>query len=99
MTETTKNSHQPRDDDDASSGAAPPPESTGAAASRGRMPRLPSFRASAALAAGMLAAGIGIGAAIGPAPSASFAGVNLPTLLAVLKGRQAATQTATAPPA
>jgi hypothetical protein len=44
-----------------------------AAAPSHRAPRLPSLRASAALAAGMLAIGVAVGAAIGPAPSASFA--------------------------
>ncbi len=46
-----------------------------------RAPRLPSLRASAALAAGMLAIGVAIGAAIGPAPSASFAGQNIAPLV------------------
>jgi hypothetical protein len=51
-----------------------------AATSFQRAPRLPSLRASAALAAGMLAIGVAVGAAIGPAPSASFAGSPIPML-------------------
>jgi hypothetical protein len=46
-----------------------------------RTPRLPSLRASAALAAGMLAIGVAIGAAIGPAPSASLAGQGIAPLV------------------
>lgn len=44
-------------------------------------PRLPSLRVTAALAAGMLALGVIAGAAIGPAPSTSFAGGRAPLLL------------------
>jgi hypothetical protein len=52
-----------------------------AAAPFRRAPRLPSLRASAALAAGMLAIGVAVGAAIGPAPSASFAGQQMAPLV------------------
>ncbi len=52
-----------------------------AAAPLQRAPRLPSLRASAALAAGMLAIGVAVGAAIGPAPSASFAGERVAPLV------------------
>lgn len=51
-----------------------------------------STRAAGALAAGTLALGIGVGAAIGPAPQASFAGdspevlAHLPQLLAAIAG-------------
>jgi len=45
------------------------------------VPRLPSLRVTAALAAGMLALGVAVGAAIGPAPSTSFAGERVPLLL------------------
>ncbi|HTR88963.1 MAG TPA: hypothetical protein VMG62_02500, partial [Solirubrobacteraceae bacterium] len=52
--------------------------------------RLPSLRVTAGLAAGMLALGVGIGAAIGPAPDASFAGSEvsklIPTLAAIAAG-------------
>jgi hypothetical protein len=44
-------------------------------------PRLPSLRVTAALAAGMLAIGVAIGAAIGPTPEVSLAGEQLPLLL------------------
>lgn len=47
-------------------------------------PRLPSLRASAMLAAGMLALGVAAGAAIGPAPSPSLANSSLPALLGSL---------------
>jgi hypothetical protein len=46
-----------------------------------RPPRLPSLRVTAVLAVGLLAIGVAIGAAIGPAPSASFAGNPVPLLL------------------
>jgi len=46
-----------------------------------RAPRLPSLRVTAVLAVGMLAIGMAVGAAIGPAPSASFAGNPVPLLL------------------
>jgi hypothetical protein len=44
-------------------------------------PRLPSTRVVAALAAGMLALGVAVGAAIGPAPETSLAGERIPLLL------------------
>jgi hypothetical protein len=52
-----------------------------AAAPFRRTPRLPSLRASAALAVGMLAIGVAVGAAIGPAPSASLAGQQVAPLV------------------
>jgi hypothetical protein len=56
------------------------------AAARGA-PRLPSFRTSAVLAVVMLALGVGVGAAIGPAPASSLAGGSrLPLLLSALGG-------------
>ncbi|HXB14833.1 MAG TPA: hypothetical protein VNV44_03720 [Solirubrobacteraceae bacterium] len=57
---------------------------------------LPSTRASAVLAAAMLAIGVVVGAAIGPAPDASFAGgvpnlaQRLPLLIAALESHHAA---------
>jgi len=57
--------------------------------------RLPSTRWSAALAAATLAIGVGVGAAIGPAPDASFAGSvpnlaqRLPLLIAALESDHA----------
>jgi hypothetical protein len=57
------------------------------------VPRLPSSRAIAMLAAGMLAFGVVVGAAIGPAPSPSLAGPNLPVLMSSLV-RIAATRAA-----
>jgi hypothetical protein len=59
-----------------------PPETTppGPTSTAG-VPRLPSLRVTAALAAAMLAIGVAVGAAIGPAPSASFAGDRIPLLL------------------
>ena len=56
--------------------------------------RLPSARATAALAAVMLGIGVAVGAAIGPAPQDSFAGgadsiaQRLPLLLAEIAGRE-----------
>jgi hypothetical protein len=44
-------------------------------------PHLPSPRVTAALAAGMLAIGVAIGAAIGPTPETSLAGERVPLLL------------------
>jgi hypothetical protein len=64
--------------------------------------RLPSARASLLLATAMLALGVAVGAAIGPAPDASFAssanGIaqRLPQLIALLASRA---QTASTPPA
>ncbi len=51
---------------------APPPSD---------VPRLPSLRVTAALAAGMLAIGVAVGAAIGPTPETSLAGERIPLLL------------------
>ena len=51
--------------------------------------RRPSLRATAALAVGMLAVGVGVGAAVGPAPTASFAG-DTPALIAKLISELAA---------
>jgi hypothetical protein len=78
----------------------------------GRRTRLPSFRASAALAVSMLTVGVGVGAAIGPTPASSLAGTGgvvqkLPALIASIAARarvQAAqtpaqTATTTQPPA
>jgi hypothetical protein len=56
-------------------------------------PRLPSLRVTAMLAAGMLALGVVVGAAIGPSPSSSLASSSLPTLLGSL-ARIAATRAA-----
>ena len=42
---------------------------------------MPSLRVTAALAAGMLAIGVAVGAAIGPAPETSLAGERIPLLL------------------
>jgi hypothetical protein len=65
------------------------------------------MRVTAALAAGMLALGVAIGAAIGPAPDASFAGASevsklIPSLAAIAAGSAAhhstPATTATAPP-
>jgi hypothetical protein len=80
---------------------------------RGGRTRLPSFRASAALAVAMLTVGVGVGAAIGPTPASSLAGSGnvvqkLPALIASIAARaraqaaQAPAQTAstaTKPPA
>jgi hypothetical protein len=44
-------------------------------------PRLPSTRVAAVLAAGMLALGVAVGAAIGPTPETSLAGERIPLLL------------------
>lgn len=67
--------------------------------------RLPSARASALLAIVMLGVGLAVGAAIGPAPEASFAGgadglaQRLPQLAAALASRPPAAQQATSTPA
>ena len=60
--------------------------------------RLPSTRASAVLAAAMLAIGVAVGAAIAPAPQASFASQRLPALIASLaaKARAEASRQASA---
>lgn len=60
-----------------------------------RTPRLPSWRAAAALAAAMLGVGVAVGAAIGPAPASSAGAQNaveksLPAILAELRARSAA---------
>jgi hypothetical protein len=68
--------------------------------------RLPSTRASLALAAAMLVAGVAVGAAIGPAPEASLAGgadivQKLPALIAGVAAReraQPAAHATSAPP-
>lgn len=77
----------------------------------GARTRLPSFRASAALAVAMLTVGIGVGAAIGPTPASSLAGSGdvvqkLPALIASIAARARAQQaqtvaasSATKPPA
>ncbi len=65
------------------------------------VPRLPSMRVAAVLAAGMLGLGVAVGAAIGPAPNVSFAGSSLvPSLAAIATGSaaQQGTTSATAPP-
>lgn len=91
----------------------PPDKASPAPAPRAPMPagalRLPSRRASVVLASAMLAVGLAVGAAIGPAPDSSLAGNSgimqkLPALLATLAAqRQAAASPATtaavAPPA
>jgi hypothetical protein len=61
--------------------STPPEIPTSRPAPAAGVPRLPSLRVTAALAAGMLAIGVAVGAAIGPAPSASFAGERIPLLL------------------
>jgi hypothetical protein len=63
-----------------------------------RSRRLPSFRVRCALAVGLFALGIALGAAIGPAPQSSLAGTTTPpnTLIASLLSRYAASPTATA---
>lgn len=65
--------------------------------------RLPSFRASAALAVAMLTLGVGVGAAIGPTPATSLAGSGgfvqrLPALIASLAAREHAQQQVAAQP-
>jgi hypothetical protein len=73
--------------DRADTTSSPPPRE------RGRL-RTPSLRVTAMLAAAMLAVGVTVGAAIGPAPDASYAGAadsvaqRLPLLLAALAGRE-----------
>ena len=61
--------------------STPPETPTSRPAPSAGVPRLPSLRVTAALAAGMLAIGVAVGAAIGPAPSTSFAGERIPLLL------------------
>jgi len=60
--------------------------------------RVPSPRATVALAAAMLAIGVVAGAAIGPAPSASFAVGQLAPLLPGLTGARARSSAATVQP-
>lgn len=72
--------------------------------------RTPSLRLTTVLAVAMLAVGVGVGAAIGPAPDASYAGgaaaiaQRLPLLLADIAGREhsassaSGTSTSAAPP-
>jgi hypothetical protein len=69
-------------------------------------PHLPSMRVTAVLAAGMLALGVAVGAAIGPTPETSLAGERIPLLLpaiaALAGGGAHTTSTSTAavqPPA
>jgi hypothetical protein len=63
----------------------------------------PSRRLTACLAAAMLAVGVVVGAAIGPAPQSSLAGPPLPALMSLLAARAAASRQVTsasvAPPA
>jgi hypothetical protein len=73
---------------------APPPPPISA------VPRLPSIRVSAALAAGMLAIGLVVGAAIGPAPSSSLAGTSdLALVVRALSALEATRQPAHIPAA
>jgi hypothetical protein len=82
--------------------AAPPraelnDASAARASRRGTRTRLPSFRASAALAVAMLTVGVGVGAAIGPTPASSLAGSGdvvqkLPALIASIAARARAEQ-------
>ena len=60
--------------------------------------RRPSLRGTAVLAAAMLAIGVGVGAAIGPAPTASFAGA-APALISRLLAEIAAQNRGAAQPA
>ncbi len=99
MTET---SDSPTSSADPSSAAAAPasPAPTGVA----RIVRLPSPGATAVLAGAMLALGVAVGAAIGPAPDASFAGASriaslLPPLGALATGTASHSSTASAKPA
>jgi hypothetical protein len=76
----------------------PTPEQPGATAPQGAQ-RLPSARLGAVLATAMLAIGVAAGAAIGPAPDASFAGgpaliaQRLPAVIAALAAKHAVAQT------
>jgi hypothetical protein len=68
-----------------------------------RVPRLPSWRASAILAAVMLALGVAVGAAIGPSPATSLAGgaslvSRLPALLAALDAQHHPAASTASPP-
>ncbi len=92
--------------DDHAGGAPHPEPATGSAPVASTplpcsAPRLPSLRVTAALAAGMLAIGVAVGAAIGPAPNASFAGEPVPLLLpsiAALAGAGAGAHTSAVKP-
>jgi len=75
---------------DAPAPAAPPVPAPG------RVLRLPSTRASAVLAAAMLAIGVAVGAAIAPAPQPSFASQHLPALIASLAAKARADASAQA---
>jgi hypothetical protein len=84
----------------APSGARLNADSSALDAARVAPKRLPSFRASAALAVAMLTVGVGVGAAIGPTPASSLAGSDevvqkLPALIAsvVARDRAQAAQT------
>jgi hypothetical protein len=97
MTDTTPPTTSPND------GASAALEPT--APRHGGRLRTPSLRVTAALAAGMLGVGVAVGAAIGPAPQASFAGAadsvaqRLPLLLAELASRPHGATSAQAPTA
>jgi hypothetical protein len=79
-----------------------PPENPQLQPAPERPVRLPSKRAGGMLAAVMLGAGILLGAAIGPAPDASFAGgpsafmTRVPLLIAAIEARNAQAAAATA---
>jgi hypothetical protein len=80
--------------------AGPPAAPAPPGAPAPRVLRLPSTRASAALAVTMLVIGVAVGAAIGPAPQTSLASGRLPLLIASLAARaqsQAAAQASAAP--
>jgi hypothetical protein len=75
--------HPPSSGSPSAGGAsAGPPPTAGFAAG---VPRLPSLRMTAALAAVMLVLGVAVGAAIGPAPEGSLAGSRIPWLLPTLQ--------------
>jgi hypothetical protein len=76
--------------DDAGSASAPAGSPPVASVPAPRAPRLPSLRVTAALAAGMLALGVVVGAAIGPTPSTSLASEEIPLLLPAIVARAAA---------
>jgi hypothetical protein len=90
-------------DQPSSDAGAPQAPLSAPAQVRARGLRLPSSRASAVLAATMLAVGVGVGAAIGPTPETSLAGSSgivqkLPALIASLAAERrpaAATQPTT----
>ncbi len=78
-------------------GTQPPAAALPAYARPPLLSRRPSLRVTAVLAAGMLAVGAGVGAAIGPAPSTSFAG-DTPALVAKLLSELAARNAAAPAP-